>query len=255
MDRTCQKCGLPLQENDFLCPQCGAIYGEPTNNAPKVEEQSTAPAQKRSVGRYFLIGGIMLLIVLACLFLWDPYQPTATTPSTSQQPTPQPTTSTVPTQPPTVPTTVPTATLPSNEKQLNWTMDAKVVHSDGRLITNTTVTINGHITKQAEAADILLLDIVFLPTFHYMAYGPEEYPVSLEPGKIGPYYIISSYFYDRTESTPVHLTFALDPEAECAIFLLPGEPGQYLVCSTAADVNAEEIIAHFQAFLDSVNPK
>lgn len=47
------------------------------------------------------------------------------------------------------------------------------------------------------------------------------------------------------------LPFALDPEAECALFILPDDPEQYLVCSTVADVNVEEVMAHFQKFLDA----
>ena len=253
MSKTCQRCGTSLQENDFLCPKCGAIYGEPTYEAPKAAEKPAPAAQKRG-RRFALFGGIALLIALACLLIWNPFQPEATTPSTSHT---QPSTSAVPTPPPTtlpptVPTTVPPTTLPSDQKQLNWTMDAKVVRPDGRLVSNTTVMISGLIVTEEDAAATLSLYIYFLPTFRYKASdsGQQKYPVKIGPGDIVPYYISCAYFYNRMNNVPDFITFAIDPEAECAIFILPEDPEQYLVCSTDADVNVEEVLAHFQTFLD-----
>lgn len=249
MQRKCRKCGYQLAENDFLCPKCGAIYGEPIYEAPKAE----AVGKRHSV-RIAVLGIAALLIVLVCLLIWNPFQPEATTPSTSHT---QPSTSAVPTPPPTtlpptVPTTVPPTTLPSDQKQLNWTMDAKVVRPDGRLVSNTTVMISGLIVTEEDAAATLSLYIYFLPTFRYKASasGQQKYPVNIGPGDIVPYYISCAYFYNRMNNVPDFITFAIDPEAECAIFILPEDPEQYLVCSTAADVNVEEVMAHFQIFLD-----
>lgn len=269
MERKCQKCGYQLAENDFLCPKCGAIYGEPVYVTPKAAQPPAPSQQKQHKLPPAIFAGIALLIVLASLLLWNPFQPAATMPSTSHT---QPTTSALPTSPPTtlpptIPTTVPTTapppatmpptvpatTLADNQRQLNWTMDAKVVDTSGKLISDGTVTINGIITDNPESTDTLYLDIVFPFGFRYLIGGYQEY-IDVGSGLFGPYYICIAYAYDRIENYPEFITFALDPEAECALFILPNDPEQYLVCSTAADVNAEEVIAHFQAFLDSRNP-
>lgn len=269
MERKCQKCGYQLAENDFLCPKCGAIYGEPVYVTPKAAQPPAPSQQKQHKLPPAIFAGIALLIVLASLLLWNPFQPAATMPSTSHT---QPTTSALPTSPPTtlpptIPTTVPTTapppatmpptvpatTLADNQRQLNWTMDAKVVDTSGKLISDGTVTINGIITDNTGSSDTLSLSFGFPPDLPHSMSGYQEFT-----GKgyviYGPYYICMCYVYDQTIKDYLFFTFAIDPEAECALFILPEDPAQYLVCSTAADVNAEEVIAHFQAFLDSHNP-
>lgn len=264
MERACRICGYPLGEPDSHCPNCGTVCSEPACKSVNVEQPPAPPQPKQHKLPPAIFVGIALILILVCLLIWNPFQPEATAPSISHTqptasalPSPPPTTlpptlptTIAPTVPATVPVTVPGPQTPANQIKLNWTMDAKVVRSDATLVSNTTVTLKGLIAIEEDAADILLLDIVFLPTFRYMAYGIEEYPASLEPGRVGPYYISSFYFYDRTENEPAFLIFALDPEAECAIFILPEDPEQYLVCSTATDVNAQEVLAHFQAFID-----
>ena len=257
MKKTCQKCGISLQENDFLCPKCGAIYGEPIDEAPHTEKTATPAAPKRTSKTFGIFVLIVLMIPLLCLLIWNPFQPAATTPGTSHTqstttaaPTPPPTT-----LPPTIPTTVPPTTLPFNQKKLNWIMDAKVVDTSGKLISNTTVTLNGIITKNLEASDTILLEIVFPMSSPYIIQpkGSVEY-FDFSNGIFGAYYICKASAFDCSTNSPAWINFAIDAEAECALFILPDHPEQYLVCSTDADVNAVEVMARFQAFLDSRNP-
>ncbi len=44
MDKICAKCGYQMQDNDFLCPQCGAIWGDPVYRKP-VPPEPVATAQ------------------------------------------------------------------------------------------------------------------------------------------------------------------------------------------------------------------
>lgn len=265
MERECPKCSYLLAENDFLCPKCGAIYGEPVYEAPKQEEQPAPAPQKQHKLPPAIVAGIALLIILASLLIWDPFRPAVTMPSTSLT---KPTSSAIPTPPATVPSTFPTTvlttvplpttmpptvpatTLADNQRQLNWTMDAKVVDTSGKLIGNGTVTINGIITEHPEISDTLSLSIGFPPNFPHSMSGYQDFS-GTGHGVFGPYYICTGYVYDNTIKDYFFLTFALDPEAECALFILPDAPEQYLVCSTVADVNVEEVMAHFQKFLDA----
>ena len=271
MERECPKCSYQLAENDFLCPKCGAIYGEPVYEAPKQEEQPAPAPQKQHKLPLAVVPFIGLLIVIACVLIWNPFRPAETTPTTapiastfippatSALPTPPPTTlpptvpTTVPTTvplPTTIPPTVPATTLADNQRQLNWTMDAKVVDTSGKLIGDGTVTINGIITDHPEISDTLSLSIGFPPNFPHSMSGYQDFS-GTGHGVFGPYYICTGYVYDNTIKDYFFLTFALDPEAECALFILPDVPEQYLVCSTVADVNVEEVMAHFQKFLDA----
>lgn len=110
MERKCAKCGYKLQENDFLCPKCGAIYGEPVYKAPKLAKKPATAANQRIGGRMAVFAGIALVIVLACWILWDPFRPAETLPSTAPSAT---------TAVPTVPTTwrpiLPTETSPPKQ--------------------------------------------------------------------------------------------------------------------------------------------
>lgn len=259
MERKCQKCGNLLAQNDFLCPNCGAIYGEPVLETPKQEEKP-APAPPQPKQRKLplaIFSGIAVLLVIVCLIIWGPFRPKAPTPTTS----PIATTSIAPTRPPTTlpptvpttvpPTTVPPTTVPFNQTKIDWTMDAKVVDGTGRLISNGTVTICGDITKNLESADRIVLEIIFPPTLPYIVM-PKDYTeyFDFSNGFYGSYYICKAAAYDRIENAPEFIRFALDVEAQCALFILPEITDQYLVCSTAADVNVEEVMAHFQKFLD-----
>lgn len=111
MDRICARCGEKLQENDFLCPKCGAVYGQPVYTPPvppKPSEETLpeetlvqeylAPARKWPVS--LILGGILVLVALL-LALLDPFpeqmQASGTTditvtthPPTTSPPTTQP---------------------------------------------------------------------------------------------------------------------------------------------------------------------
>lgn len=181
MNKTCQKCGASLQENDFLCPNCGAIYGQPVYEAPKQEEQPAPAPEKQHKLPLAVVSVMGLLVVIVCVLLWNPFQP-AQTPTTAPAATSGvfPTISAVPmppptTEPATVPTTVPPTTLPFHMKRLDWTLNAKVVDPTGRLISNGTVKISGLITKNADAADTIVLTIVFPSTCSYLFGNDKEY--------------------------------------------------------------------------------
>ena len=113
MERICKKCGQALQENDFLCPQCGAIYGEPLYDLPKKpegQETEPTPAASRREKLWLVVCGVAdLVAVLSCVALWNPFQAPPDCPTTSGQPSTA-ATSSEPTSP-VRPTTAPPTTL------------------------------------------------------------------------------------------------------------------------------------------------
>lgn len=244
MPRKCGKCGYILQENDFLCPQCGAIYGEPVYETPKEEKTRFLVKLRRNLGYVGILLGVILLSAFLGLCIWDMSQPETTVPSDSLSTTLAPETLTA------APTT-----RPSDQKQLNWTMAARVVHLDGRPISRETITIHGNITRNTEITDTIELEIIFPPDFRYRfaTDGYQEYR-DTSNGLLGSYYVCTITVYDRIENGPAFITFALDPEAECAVFVLPGEPTQFLICSTSVEVNVEDAMYHFQTFLKTYIP-
>lgn len=75
MEKICKKCGNELRHNDFLCPNCGAIWGDPVNRplTPTTEVSAesqpvTMPPRKRK--RIWLILPITALLLTAVLFAW-----------------------------------------------------------------------------------------------------------------------------------------------------------------------------------------
>ena len=102
MERICPRCRKSLQENDFLCPDCGAIYEAPTWEGPKREPEAVPIVQKRKSWRWVIVGVCACLCLIVCLLLWNPFR------QQMQSPTqPHATTTVVPTTLPTIPTTVP----------------------------------------------------------------------------------------------------------------------------------------------------
>lgn len=105
MTKICQKCGRELAHEDFLCPHCGAIWGDrvfsmpPAPQPPKQEEVKPEPsAQKpeapKPAGRK-LYPRILLLVVavigLVGLFLWIDWAGDGPTAPTTQTKLPEPT--------------------------------------------------------------------------------------------------------------------------------------------------------------------
>lgn len=131
-------------------------------------------------------------------------------------------------------------------------MNGTLVTADGQVQDTLEVAIVGKIHKDPEERDILTLDITLPDDFPYSFKGrdiPKFYSASDGIAEF-PYYVCSGFTYNKSKNTSILCNFALDEDKGWAIFLWPDNPEQYLVCSTATDVNAEEIIAHFQAYLD-----
>lgn len=84
MDRICARCGEKLQENDFLCPMCGAVYEQPACTPPvrlkpseeMVQETSQIPVSGvpgRKWAVPLILGGILVLVAVLMALL-DPFQ-------------------------------------------------------------------------------------------------------------------------------------------------------------------------------------
>ena len=83
MGKFCSKCGLQMQEDDFLCPRCGAIWGDRIYRVPKTEENVETPENpvvaepivmqpakpKKRVFPWILLGLTVALILGAILVI------------------------------------------------------------------------------------------------------------------------------------------------------------------------------------------
>ena len=142
---------------------------------------------------------------------------------------------------------------PSEPKDMkvDWTMDTKMVHGDGQLISNGTMMIEGSIVKQEDANDLLLLNISLPGTVHYLF---TDHTQSNEGFFIMetelPYYFSMGYCYSILDNEPVFSQFALDTEMGYVIMDWKNLPGQYLIASRDGEVDPAVILAHFQGFID-----
>lgn len=141
--------------------------------------------------------------------------------------------------------------LRANQTKIDWTMDAKIVDGQGKLITNGKATIQGIITKNYNAEDSIQFNICFQYPAQYSVWpnGMIGYN-DLSHGNLAPYYIFSVHINDSIEKTSNRYAAALDADAECAIFCISDEPLRYLVASTDADVDIQEMLEHFRKYLE-----
>ena len=114
LKRICPRCGKSLQENDFLCPDCGAIYEAPVNEEAK-EEISSPVTQRRNRRHVVMACVIALLAVIVCVMVWDSFrsdEPLPTEmPMLQHSSTPFATTTVLPTTPTTIQPTDPKPTF------------------------------------------------------------------------------------------------------------------------------------------------
>ena len=144
----------------------------------------------------------------------------------------------------------------SHNTKVNWKMNGFLITDDCAVKENIELSIVGKINKYSDQPDMLTLDITLPSDFPY-SFKTSDTPnfISMSDKIVEfPYYVCSGYAYNRLTNSPTPCIFALDDSKGWAIFLWLDHPEQYLVCSTDADVNAVEVMARFQAFLDSRNP-
>lgn len=74
MDKICARCGFQMQEDDFLCPECGAIWGDPVYRKPAppepvsdVPEGEKAEETKKRLPKWFgtAVTALVLLLVFS----------------------------------------------------------------------------------------------------------------------------------------------------------------------------------------------
>lgn len=73
MDKICARCGFKMHEDDFLCPECGAIFGEPVYVPPRREAPKTDETQPQKQKKWFIAIPIAITVVLVALLLLDPF--------------------------------------------------------------------------------------------------------------------------------------------------------------------------------------
>ena len=137
---------------------------------------------------------------------------------------------------------------------VDWSMTAFLIRADGTVTDTFPVTITGTIRKE-ETESYLKLDIDVPKDFRYSFKIAEPdgdlcfNALALQPGD----FILGSYTYDRIKNAPAMSNWAVNTEKEYFISSWGEEFGQYLVGSTDPDVMPEDIIEHFERFVE-INP-
>ncbi len=148
-------------------------------------------------------------------------------------------------------TDAPTATGTPGSVEIDWTMRGAVVNSKGDFAGSVPVTIRGVIENNYPDEDKASLEIAFQNNFHIMCKEPEGgYTTNNRKTDGLAYPVFHAYGYDSYTNAPVFCGFAIDLEKAYFIMNWDDGSGQYLVASQNPDVTSEEILEHFQGFIE-----
>ena len=106
-------------------------------------------------------------------------------------------------------------------------------------------------TVSNEDDDYFELRIRFEDSFRYMIMDPEEPWKSLTSVYDDmPYHVAMFYTYDRLMNVPVAVILGVDITNGYLIAQWENQPEKFLLVSESPDTGSEEILRHFQLFLD-----
>lgn len=152
-----------------------------------------------------------------------------------------------------------TGTQPSTDYQpsypisVEWQMFASVVTADGTVVETFPMSIKGEI-KGIKSRVYLSLEIVPEEDFRYIFSIPKPdgdictNRFAQWPGD----FTTEGFCYDKITNSPAWLGWAVNTEKEYFIGYWGEDFGYYLVASVDANVKPEEILEHFELFVDSI---
>ena len=149
----------------------------------------------------------------------------------------------------------PTDPIPDDVLTVDWEMTASVIRPDGTVAETYPMTVNGTI-EDAEPYDYLKLDIELEGDFRFM------FKIAEPDGDICTNrwaqwpgdYTSNGFCYDKTTNAPAWCSWAVNTEKEYFIAWFGEEYGMYVVAATDPAVKTEEIMNHFELFVENNKP-
>ena len=143
-------------------------------------------------------------------------------------------------------------TQSTNPLEINWAMDGMMVDAQGNVISNGSLAVNGRIEKSENSDDNIYLYFTLPQTLHYILDERVEEQMPYRPAYQDEFsfYVCSAYCYSTKDNRPVAFMFALDVEAGYLIMQWENLPGQFLITSRDGTPDPQQIMNHFQTFLD-----
>lgn len=139
-----------------------------------------------------------------------------------------------------------------NAQTVNWEMTAFVLNVDCTVVDTGTMHITGYIREHSEMYSHLVLDIDFPAGFRFDELIPGPYGYfgyrifTKDPND----YCFHGIAYDTVTNQSEFTDYAINTEKEYYFGLFGTGGVQYLVACTDPNVTAEEILAHFQDYLE-----
>ena len=139
-----------------------------------------------------------------------------------------------------------------NAQAVDWEMTAYLVQADGTVTDTSTMGITGYIREHSEMYSHLVLDSDFPAGFRFDSmipgpYGNFGYCVfTKDPND----YCFNGVAFDTVTNVFGHADYAINTEKEYYFGFFGTGGVQYLVACTDPNVTAEEILAHFQDYLE-----
>ena len=142
-----------------------------------------------------------------------------------------------------------------NAQTVHWEMTAFVLNVDCRVVDTGTMCITGYIRENSEMYSHLVLDIDFPEGFRFFdsipgPYGYFGYRIfTKDPND----YCFHGATYDTVINQSEFTDYAINTEKEYYFGFFGTGGVQYLLACTDPNVTAEEILAHFQEYLEQLD--
>lgn len=137
--------------------------------------------------------------------------------------------------------------LDPSEKGL-WQYFGQWVTSDGKSSEPVDLKLKIVVQKKEDKRDVLCLYFDLPKDFPYI-FSEDEVYYNGSNGVL-PYYTSTGYTLGKDSSEPELVRFAYDKEKNWSVFVWEDSPEQYLIVSGKPQFDAQEILTHFEDFLD-----
>ncbi|MBE6917932.1 MAG: hypothetical protein E7470_08560 [Ruminococcaceae bacterium] len=129
-----------------------------------------------------------------------------------------------------------------------WQYYGRWVTSDGKSSEPVDLELKIVVQKKEDKRDVLSLYFDLPKDFPYI-FSEDEVYYNGSNGVL-PYYTSTGYTLGKDSSEPELVRFAYDKEKNWSVFVWEDSPEQYLIVSGKPQFDAQEILAHFEDFLD-----
>lgn len=142
--------------------------------------------------------------------------------------------------------------LLNDTQNVNWQMQGCLVTSDGTVSKTLPVSVTGKISSNRNGDTDLKLSFG-LPEDFQFSILQEEFVCYSNTVELLSYYAFSGYGdnKDTEQYMDSSAQIALDADQECIVIAWSDAPGQYLVASTNPNTDPQQVLDHFQLFLNT----